>query len=398
MSVENEIKYVHWFSRIPHLSSKEKLRLLEIFADEETIFTMKENRLKQHPKVAQRTKEILLAARKDTEWEREYDRFCQSGIRLIAYQDAEYPKRLTHIYNPPYCLYVKGRPLSEERKCFAVVGARACSSYGAAVAKEIGRQLTRAGVDVVSGLAAGIDAAAHAGALEAMTAGRTLDERAPGTMTAEAGPGGGLTGDGLAEVGIPVAVLGCGVDICYPAANRLLYQKLARAGSLVSEFPPGCAPKKYHFPMRNRILSGLSDGVIVVEARERSGSLITADLSLEQGKAVYAVPGRISDSLSRGTNWLLSQGADVFCSVQEFLQEQGILQGENLAEGRKIEIPLEKNERLVYSVLDSTPKHFNFIVEETGLCLPQTAELLLRLRKRGCVQEIYQNYYIKISI
>lgn len=202
--------------------------------------------------------------------------------------DEGYPRKLKEIPDAPGGIYVVGR-LPGEELSVAVIGARDCSDYGRYVAEKLGSFLGENGVTVISGMARGIDGISQSAALEA---------------------GGNSCG-----------VLGCGVDICYPARNRPLYELLLQKGSLVSEYPPGTPARPMNFPARNRIVSGLADAVIVVEARNRSGTLITVDMALEQGKEVYVVPGRITDRLSDGCNRLLKQGANVLLSPTDFLEE-----------------------------------------------------------------------------
>jgi DNA processing protein len=199
-------------------------------------------------------------------------------IRIITLRDAEYPNRLKHIYNPPSLLYVKGRfPDFDEEVAVAVVGSRGCSAYGQLCAQRLSYQIASCGALVLSGLARGIDTAAITGALKA---------------------GGQVA-----------AVLGGGIDVVYPRENRFLFEDVAAAGALISEYPPGTEPRSAHFPVRNRIISGLSSGVLVIEAARRSGALITADHALEQGRDVFAVPGNIDAPLSAGTNALIRDGA-----------------------------------------------------------------------------------------
>ncbi len=372
------MKYAFWFAGAAGISNMEKFRLLELFGSEEEIYHMTEYRLDQMHMIPERTKEALLAAKKGEDWEREYQKFLETGIQFFPYGSPGYPEKLTHIYDPPYCLYVKGKLPPKEQICIAVVGARKCTSYGQAAAELIGRKLALAGAGVISGMAYGIDTAAHEGAVSPW--GEQYGRNRIVTESAAYG------------------VLGCGVDICYPARNRQLYHKVETCGGLISEFPVGCGPQKWFFPMRNRIISGLSDAVVVVEARKRSGSLITADLALEQGKPVYAVPGRIGDELSYGTNWLLSQGAEVLYSFKEFMQEMGLFAREDQGREKIVEIPLEKNEWLVYSGFGSTPKHLEAVIEESGLTFAEAAAALAGLKKKGRIQEVYKNYFIKVMI
>ena len=215
--------------------------------------------------------------------------------------DALFPERLRAIFDPPPVLYVRGDGELEllARRAVAVVGARSCSPYGAQVARRLGRDLAAAGLVVVSGLARGIDGEAHRGAVEAE--------------------------------GITVAVLGCGIDRDYPAAHGQLSRRIEEHGLVVSEYEPGVEPAPWRFPARNRIIAGLSEAVIVVEARERSGALITADFGLDEGREVFAVPGEITSSLSAGTNALLKLGATPLTSLQDVLEALGIEQPDVVA-------------------------------------------------------------------
>lgn len=210
-------------------------------------------------------------------------------IRMLQQGDPEYPQRLRKIPGPPKRLYVLGRVPSERILTVALIGARDCSEYGKYVAAGLGAALGRKGIQVVSGMARGIDGIGQEAALDAG--------------------------------GSSFAVLGCGPDICYPAANRRIYEKLKLRGGLLSEYPPGTPPLAGHFPPRNRIVSGLADAVVVVEAREKSGTLITVDMALEQGREVYVVPGRMTDPLSAGCNRLSKLGAGLILREEEFLEE-----------------------------------------------------------------------------
>jgi len=216
-----------------------------------------------------------------------------SGYPSLRPGQAAYPALLAAIYDPPKRLYLRGsRPELLAGPCVAIVGARACSAYGAQVARSLGRALAAAGAVVVSGLARGVDGEAHRGALEAS--------------------------------GATVAVLGCGIDRDYPRTHAGLAARIAEAGLIVSEYPPGVEPAPWRFPARNRIIAGLSVAVVVVEARERSGALITAELALEEGREVLAVPGEITSALSAGTNALLRQGAAPLLAPEDVLAVAGL--------------------------------------------------------------------------
>ena len=215
-----------------------------------------------------------------------------TAVRTIARRERGYPPLLAELHDPPAALFVRGEVEALSETGVAVVGARSCSSYGAQVARALARDLARAGVLVVSGLARGVDGEAHRGALE----------------------GGGKT----------VAVLGCGIDRDYPRSHAELARCIVARGAVVSEYPPGVEPAPWRFPARNRIIAGLARATVVVEARERSGALITADFALELGRDVFAVPGEITSALSAGTNDLLRQGAAPMTSVRDVLDALGI--------------------------------------------------------------------------
>lgn len=213
----------------------------------------------------------------------------EERIRKYTPGEEGYPGRLRELPDPPRELYVTGELPPEGQLAVAIVGARDCSEYGRYVAGELGRLLGRKGIPVISGMARGIDGISQQAALD----------------------GGGKS----------YGVLGCGVDVCYPAKNRSLYEQLGKRGGLISEYPPGTPPSPWNFPPRNRIVSGLADVLVVIEARVKSGTLITVDMALEQGKEVYVVPGRVTDRLSDGCNRLIKEGAGVLLSPEAFLQE-----------------------------------------------------------------------------
>lgn len=210
-------------------------------------------------------------------------------ISFITPFEKEYPDKLRNIPDAPAGLYIRGKAPMESDITVAMIGARDCSEYGRYVAEELGSFLGKNGVTVVSGMARGIDGISQWAALEAG--------------------------------GTSIGILGCGVDICYPAKNRMLFDRLLEQGTIVSEYPPGTPPRPMNFPARNRIVSGLADAVVVIEARSRSGTLITVDMALEQGREVFVVPGRVTDRLSDGCNRLIKQGASIMLSPEELLEE-----------------------------------------------------------------------------
>ncbi|MBR0091431.1 MAG: DNA-processing protein DprA [Lachnospiraceae bacterium] len=273
---------------------------------------------------------------------RRYEAFLKTGLSFVPFTAAEYPARLREIPDPPKALYVRGMLPPEEIPQVAVIGARICSEYGRYMARLFGAELAQAGVHVVSGMALGVDSIAQRAALKA---------------------GGGVT-----------AVLGCGADVCYPPENRDLYDSLCMTGCVISEYAPGTQPQRHLFPPRNRIISGLADAVLVIEARAKSGTLITVDMALEQGRDVYALPGRATDRLSDGCNALIKQGAVLATGVADIMESfygigTEISHGkERTDEGGKQErqtdagqadagrFPLPERQRRILEVLDLVPK------------------------------------------
>lgn len=356
--------YGYWLDQIPGIGNKKKEKLLEIYGSAKGIYEGELSKLQQIEILHEKDKKVLEQQKKRTDLVEEWNRFQTRKIQFVTREMQGYPKRLLEIPDPPYALYVRGILPPEDKLTVAIVGARECSAYGRHMAEMLSERLAKEGVSIISGMASGIDACAHNGSLRS---GKTY------------------------------AVLGCGVDICYPKQNKELYQKIWEQGGILSEYPPGTEPRAGLFPMRNRIISGLSDIVVVVEARKKSGSLITADLALEQGKEIYAVPGRCVDPLSYGCNQLIHQGAGVILSCEEFLADIGIFQEkkQNLITNGKL--LLEKEEYLVYSSLDfSKPKCVEQIVEETGCEMASILEVLFALQEKGHIKEAFKNYYIRM--
>lgn len=282
----------------------------------------------------------------------------------ITDREEEFPETLRRIAACPAELYVKGELPEASCPSVAIVGARLCSEYGKTQAYRFGAYLAAHGVQIISGLAKGVDAFAHEGALS-VSNGRTF------------------------------GILGCGTDLVYPRQNRKLYDRVMRRGGLISEFKPGTQPVAFHFPMRNRIIAGLSDLVLVIEAREKSGSLITVDYALEQGKTVYALPGRVDDALSAGCNRLIAQGAGIACSPDDLLEELKIERGKSQIKGKKDNFGLATDLELVYSCLDFSPKALRTIQEETGVPVLKLRENLMELELLGCVREITKDFFVK---
>ena len=288
----------------------------------------------------------------------------EERIRQISSKSAEYPQKLNNYPKMPEILFAKGNLPDAKKPTAAIVGARACSPYGRIQGFGYAKILSSAGVQINSGMAYGIDAEAHKGALEG------------GTPT--------------------YAVLAGGVDICYPSGNRPLYDRILREnGGILSEQPPGMRARNYFFPARNRIISGLADLVLIVEAREKSGSLITAQWALDQGKIVYAVPGPVNEALSMGCHKLIYDGAGIAYSPEILLRELGLNCENKVKSPEKNDLGLASDLKLVYSCLDLRPKSTDFLIQKTGLPPEKIGSLLLELKLSGLVREIGRHYYIK---
>lgn len=279
-----------WLCNMKGIGGRSIRRLMERAGDVEKVFSLPMEAVREllgERRAACFQEALGRSYREGTK--RKFVRMKEQGIFFLPYWDSAYPGRLLPLCDAPVCLYGKGRLPAQEKAAVAVIGTRECSGYGQGAADYFAGGLAAAGVVIVSGMARGVDGIAQQAALEAG--------------------------------GSSVAVLGCGVDICYPAENRQLYESLVRDGCVLSEYPPGTEPKATLFPPRNRIISGLSDMVLVIEAREKSGTLITVDMALEQGREVYALPGRITDGCSRGCNRLIANGAGMARSVAQVLRE-----------------------------------------------------------------------------
>ncbi|MDO4288871.1 MAG: DNA-processing protein DprA [Eubacterium sp.] len=285
-----------WLMGLRGIGPKKKQCLLEAFGDPKALFDSDRGTLAASGLLKPQEIDKILGGR-DLTKAREVLSFCRwEGAAFITPEEEVYPQGLRNLYTPPLGLFAKGELALLKTDCsIAVVGSRNATLSGRILARSFAKSLSAAGVTVVSGLAEGIDGEAHIGALE--------------------GPG------------ATIAVMGTGIDRCYPAQNRALYLKIAQAGLLLTEFFPGERPQPYHFPQRNRIISGLADGLLVVEAREKSGAMITVDYALEQGKNVYALPGDILVSQKAGTNRLIKEGARMITAPQEILEDFAAKEG-----------------------------------------------------------------------
>ncbi len=377
MRVEQDKPYQYWLMNIRGIGKKKKVRLLQKLGTAREVYNAAEKEL--GALLGEKAAEKIRESKNDWKILPEYEKLCRQKIEFTCYGDSDYPQRLSEISDAPFSLYYQGHLPSDRVPAVALIGARACSEYGVYAAKEFGSKLAGSGIQIISGLAMGIDGISQEAAL--------------------------LSG------GESFGVLGCGVDICYPKSNRRLYEKCKSQGGILSEYPPGTEPKPCLFPPRNRIISGLSDIVVVVEAREKSGTLITVDMALDQGREVYAVPGRITDSLSRGCNQLFHQGAGVAVSpgdIVKALSEIRHLAKRCPGSANNIEEILHKNktdmrtdagvfpeymlsagERQVYECLEILPKGAEDIYRQMGgaMTIQEIISTLVELCIKGLVRQ-----------
>ena len=357
------MKYAYWLNNIPGIGNGKIRFLFEEAACAQEIYEMKLSKLEKIPGLTEENVSAIHKSRMSWDLDKELYGLMEQGIGFVSAEQENFPEKLQNIPNAPYALYYVGNLPDATCKTVAIVGARGRSAYGSEIAQQLAKALSEHGVQVVSGLAKGIDTDAHRGALEGQ--------------------------------GDTFAVLGCGVDVCYPKDNCYLYHKILEKGGILSEYPPKTQPIAGYFPQRNRIISCLSDCVVVVEAKEKSGSLITADFAMEQGRDVYAVPGRISDRLSAGCNQLIKQGAGIVQSVEDFLADLDILTENTYTQMDFRKNLLEKDERLVYSLTDFRPVGLGTLVDKTGLSISRLIAILEKLESMGLVKETFTNYYVR---
>lgn len=358
-------EYNYWLCSIPGIGIRKLLLLEAELGTPEQIWQAGEARLAKIKGISAKDAHNIVTSRQT---------FCPDGLkekldrldmRCTTWFSPEYPALCRHLYDPPKRLFYRGE-LPGEQHCMAVVGARDCSVYGRENAKRFAAALAAAGVGIISGMARGIDGLSQKAALYAG--------------------------------GYSLGVLGCGVDICYPAENRELYELLCKKGGVCSEYPPGTAPRNSLFPPRNRIISGFADAVLVIEAKNRSGTLITVDMALEQGKDVYALPGRITDALSEGCNRLLQQGANFVVSAEDMIRS---LTGRSNLCGTEKVVFLSDMQKALLQNLDDTPQSLETIKErmllndKRALSTTELMGQLVKLSLTGYVKQIGNSYFVR---
>ena len=330
---------------VPNFGPRAFQALLETYSSLERI-------LKENPKYSDA--DLLKKA------DQEIEKAMKKKVEIVTFFDERYPKALKMIYDPPVLLYVKGELPDDALLHIGVVGSRLTSLYGQKIAKKISGDLAERGAVIVSGMAVGIDAAAHRGAL--------------------------LVG------GLTVAVLGSGLSRIYPPENEKLFHEIAEKGVVISEYPMEMKPLKQNFPIRNRIISGLSRALLVVEAKRNSGALITADLALEQGREVYAMPGQADAPTAGGSNGLLKEGAKLVTSAEDILEDLGV---QSLKPAEVPVVDLSEDERGIFSLLGRKPLHVDELIDQAASEPKRVISILSRLEMKGLIRQLPGKNFIK---
>lgn len=354
---------------IPGLGPKRIRAMVDYFGSPLKAVTASQNDLLSSGDIPEHAVFNLVHFSKDKFLEREDELLKARYVSVITVEDDRYPEHLREIDSAPVLLYIRGKVDVLKEPSVAIVGSRRASMYGLNTARTFAVELAGAGLSVVSGLARGIDTAAHQGALQTQ--------------------------------GVTIAVLGCGLNHIYPVENDKLAERIIADGAVISEFPMETPPVSYNFPRRNRIISGLSKGVLVVEAALKSGALITSDYALEQGREVYAVPGQVGESASQGTNRLIQQGAKLVMSVEDMLEDlapglqefrpQKKLQSQDMAS----DAALSSDENTVCSSLKDDPIHIDELADKTGLSVTRAALVLFQLELKKLVRQLPGQKYQK---
>ena len=350
----------------PGLGNVACKNLLDKFDSPEQIFQASLSELTEVEGVRNEAARNIVEMKLATDPSTELRRVEESGARIIPFLDPGYPVALREIHDPPILLYLKGKNIPQNAIFIGVVGSRHPTPYGIKSAEKIGQGLGRRGLGVVSGMARGIDSAAHWGCL----AGR----------------------------GFTIAVLGTGIDITYPASNKKLADKIIREGAVISEFPLGTPPEPKNFPIRNRIISGLTKGVVVVEATKKSGSLITASLALEQGREVFAVPGSIHSFKSKGCHFLIKQGARLIENSDDILDELGLNYDYTPKTDTFKEGPLphmDDSEKAVFDLIGDYPLHIDQISRQGNLPPGKAASILMRMELKGIIRQLPGKMFVR---
>lgn len=351
--------YYYWISTIEGIGAAKIKQIIDFFGSIENAWHGSMNDFISIKGIRDTLVDKIIKRRNLHKLLDEIESYKLKGIELLSIADNEYPENLRTIYDPPYILYVKGK-IKRCSRYLAVVGSRNCTQYGRMAARNISRDLSEYNIGIISGMARGIDTQAHLGALE----------------------GNGFT----------CAVLGCGCDVVYPPENKKLMDAILERGAVISEYPPGTTPNPYNFPARNRIISGMSHGTLIVEAGEKSGALITADLALEQNRDVFAIPGSIFSSTSRGTNSLIKEGAKPVTDVFDILCEFNI-ECKNKVKNNNYD--LTAKEKAVFEVVNDSPVYIDELLQKVSLKINELNSAITSLELKGMLKVLPGRYIVK---
>jgi len=355
-----DIKYWVGFSLVPGIGRVKLTQLENYFGNLEDAWQAAPTELK-HSGLEKSSINAITSWRDKVSLDAEMEKLERYGVRVLTCHDSDYPSRLKEIYDYPPVLYVRGSLLPEDEWCLAVVGTRRATVYGRQVTEEMVADLAQSRITIVSGLAKGVDSIAHQSALD--TGGRSI------------------------------AVFACGLDIVYPAENANLARRIMQQGALISEYPLGTRPRAENFPRRNRIMSGLSLGVLVVEAGETSGAMITARLALEQNREVFAIPGSILSPASRGTNYLIQEGAKLVSDYTDILEELNLTAVTHQIELKEV-IPSSDTEALLLKQLSAEPTHIDEVCRSSGLSTSTVSSTLTMMELKGLVKQVGTMNYV----
>ena len=352
-----------WLNSITGITNKTIDKLYEYYESLENIWLTSSKDIEGIPFLSDNIKNQILKYKNKTYFENLMENIIKENVNILTILDNEFPERLKYIPDCPKVIYFKGDKLKKEEKILAIVGSRKATAYGKHITNKLTNELLDIGVTPISGMAKGIDTEVHLASIK-------KEQR-------------------------NIAVLGCGVDVIYPKSNKYIYEKIIENGSVISEFPLGTEPLRYNFPQRNRIISGLSHGVLVIEANEKSGSLITAHHAAEQGREVFAVPGNINSIYSKGTNLLIKDGAKIVLGIEDIIEE--IKEFENIkiiAKKKDIDyIKLSKDENKIVSYIEREPMHADLICLKTNISISNVNSILTILEMKGIVRRLPNQFF-----
>lgn len=364
MSHLNDPRY--WWlalNTVPGIGAVRYVALVKHFGSPQAVLEASPKALNAVPEIGEKVVQALRDQVKESFAEEQLAKLDRANAKLISILDDDYPESLKRIYDPPPYLLVRGNILPQDRLAVGIVGSRLCTEYGRQVTEQLVRELSKAGLTIVSGLARGIDSIAHQTAIK--SGGRTI------------------------------AALGCGLDVIYPPENKKLYAEIAESGAVLTAYDFGTRPEKFNFPARNRIISGLSRGIIVVEARKGSGALVTAQHAVDQNREVFAVPGNITSVSSHGANELLKQGAIPVTQAADVLLALGIDPNVRTAAREKPRISLPESEQLIYDSLSTQPQLVDNLSNSIHRPIGEVLSHLLSLEMAGLVRQLPGKLFVR---